>query len=673
MVDSTQMGLGLGARVDEGQTIITERVRAKMPEAAAYVHEGKFITANRAYLKLFGLRKLQDLQGMTLLGMVPRTDQAALKSAMTLALKFSQVVHLEVTGMTNLGSLAAMEMFIAPTRINGEPCHKVFARLREGPKLVPHDIDKTLGDASIAGFVNVEAKDEEEVIVDTVSQRPAFKGILAQILTNHVLANLTFAIVLLMGIMAYFAMPRERDPVVNFNFINVVTFWGGASAEEIAKRVTTVLEDAIGEVSDVRFVSSSSREGVSNILVRFDELDDNTFDKRVSDLRRAIQNHQGELPPDAETPSVVEYTSSNSFPNAILVLSGAADDEVLRRQGEQIKADLERIRGTERVELVGLHSPELQVLFDPDRLESIGVDPSALANSITSYYQDISAGALDVSGERWLVRLVGIDSDPDYLAQIPVVTAQGEVTLGSLANVQRGRENPEQLARLDDRPAILVGVFKRGGANSLTLIEDVKNYIERRNQLVAQTGVSLLLVNDQTRVTTEAIAMMQNNSLMGLLLVFIVATLFLGWQIAFFTCIGIPFTIAGTFWLLSLLGMTLNVVVLLGVILSIGMLVDDAVVVVESIIYRLQRGMDSLRACVDALQEVSAPVLASVLTTMAAFLPLMMLPGILGSFMEVVPLVVIVALAVSLVVGYWMLPSLVILANIFFDRPTAIT
>ncbi|MCP5424558.1 MAG: efflux RND transporter permease subunit [Gammaproteobacteria bacterium] len=495
---------------------------------------------------------------------------------------------------------------------------------------------------------------------------------LSRFLNNHVLANLSFAVVLVVGTLSYLNLPREQDPTINFNWLDITTVLSGASAEDVEKQVTDILEDAVRKVSDVRFVSSNSREGISSVLVRFEDIEPAVFDKRVNDLRREIQNKERELPEAAETPRILEITSSNAFPSASLVVSGPADDENLRWQAEAVKEDLERLKGVDQVMEVALHEPELQVKFFPDRLEGLGLTPPDLADTVTRYYRDVAAGTVQVNQRDWLIRLAGAESDPQYLAHLPVVTAQGEVPLSTLAVVERGRRKAEQLVRFDGQPAVMLGITKKAEANMLELVERIKAYLETRNSLSDRTGVRLVLVDDQTTITRNALRLMQNNAIVGLLLVLLVTWLFLGSRIALLTCIGIPFILAGTFWMLSILGQTLNVTVLLGVVISLGMLVDDAVVVVEAVFYRVQRGLDALTATLESLKEVFAPVTTAVLTTIAAFLPLMLLPGILGQFMLVIPLVVTTALTISLMEAFWMLPAHVMSANINFQRPSRI-
>ena len=493
---------------------------------------------------------------------------------------------------------------------------------------------------------------------------------LARLFQNHVLANLTFVLVLAMGLFSYNLLPRQQDPTMNFNWIDITTVLPGATAEDVEQRVTEVLEQKIRRVADIRFVSSVSRESVSNILVRFEDIGPRVFDKRTSALRREIQDAENELPVEATTPFIFEITSANAFPSAVLAVVGQDNDENLRRQTEHIKKDLEQIKGLDRVIGTGLSDPELQINFLSERLESAGISPGQLADTIQRSFRDIAVGSARVEDQNWLVRITGTASDPDLLARLPVAGAEHEIALGSLAEVVRGREKATRAVRFNGRPAIMLAITKKENANTLQLVERVSSYLNDRNRFQQRTGVELVLIDDQTEITRNALRIMQTNSLLGLVMVLLVTWLFLGSRIALLTTIGIPFILAGTFWALHSIGQTLNVSVLLGVVISLGMLVDDAVVVVESIYYRLQRGAETLSAIMSSLKEVTTPVTTAVLTTMAAFLPLMLLPGILGKFMLVIPLVVTISLAISLVEAFWMLPVHILGANINFNRPS---
>ncbi len=496
---------------------------------------------------------------------------------------------------------------------------------------------------------------------------------LSRLLQHHVLANLTFVLVLVLGFITYNMLPREKDPSINFNWIQITTSMPGASAEDVEKLITTPLEDAVSKISDIRFISSVSREAISSVLVRFNDLEARLFDKRISDLRREVQNVENtELPDEASSPFIFEITSANAFPTASLVLLGQANDEQLRSQGRQLEKDLERLNGIDRVDALGLRDPELKVVFDPARVSALGLNAADLADTVSLYFRDISAGSVRMDNREVLLRLVGTGEAPGLLESLPIVTAEGEVTLGSLAAVRRDRERAKRLVSYQEQPALLLSVFKKESANTLELVERLNRFMEQRNKVLSAFGLQLVLVDDQTLSTRNAINIMETNALLGLILVLFVTWAFLGSRIAFFITIGIPFTLAGTFLALSAMGQTVNNSVLLGVVISLGMLVDDAVVVVEGIYYRIRQGMAASRAAVESLREVFAPVTASVLTTMAAFMPLMLMPGILGQFMMVIPLVVTLALALSLFEAYWILPAHVIGARVSFDRPSRI-
>ncbi len=496
---------------------------------------------------------------------------------------------------------------------------------------------------------------------------------LRSLFSNHVLANVTFVVIMVIGTISYINLPRAKDPEVNFNWISVITALPGGSAEDVEKLISKPLEDAIQHVADIKFVSSDSREGISNILVRFESISDRTFDKRINDLRREIQNKtNSDLPKAALAPAILEITSANSFPTAVVVLQGEADDELLRRTAKGVKQDLERIKGVDGLNASGLHDPELQVEFFPQKLQAYGITPTQLTDSISAHFRDVSAGDADIGNRKWLVRLIGTDSDPSYIAKLPVITARGEITVDSVADVGRGRKAASQLVLYKGKPAVMFAINKKPKANTLDMVERIDAYIKSKNKVLAQQGMDVVLLDDQTSPTREAINVMESNALLGLALVMVVTWLFLGTHLSIFIGLAIPFVLAATFWVLDMTGQTLNQSVLLGVVIVLGMLVDDSVVVVESIHYRLQRGMDAMQASMESLAEVFKPVTASVLTTVAAFLPLMLLPGVIGDFMFVVPFVVTVALIISLLEAYWLLPVHIIAAKVRFDRPSQV-
>lgn len=495
----------------------------------------------------------------------------------------------------------------------------------------------------------------------------------ARFITNHPLANVSFAVILLLGVLSYLNMPREQDPEINFNWLVVNTVLPGASAEDVEKKVTDPLEEAIRTLPDIRFVSSTSRDNSSVILVRFRDVSERQFDKHVTDLRRLVQNkYNSDLPDDAREPDVQEITTSNGFPTAMVLLTGPASDERLRRTARQIKDDIERLPGVDRVLATGQGDPELRVEFSPAEAAARGLSAAQIADTVRAWFRDTFAGRARVGDDDWLVRVIGQQADADYLAQLSVLspTLGSPVPLSAVATVETARARPGSLASSDGQPAVILAVTKKSKVNTLSLVEDINRYVGERTPSLKTGGFALMLFDDQTVPTKQAIGVMEVNALIGLMVVLGLCWLFLGTRLAMLVGLGIPFSLAGAFAVLHAFDFTLSIPVLLGIVIALGMLVDDTVVITEAIYYRVARGADALAATLGAVREVGLPVLAAVTTTIAAFLPLMLMPGIVGKFMLLVPLVVTLALAISLLEAYWMMPAHVVGLNLNFTRKT---
>ncbi|MDP3289602.1 MAG: efflux RND transporter permease subunit, partial [Methyloversatilis sp.] len=358
----------------------------------------------------------------------------------------------------------------------------------------------------------------------------------ARFISNHPLANITFVVVLLLGLISYLGLPREQDPEINFNWVQITAALPGASPEDVEKRVLQPLEDAIKNVSDIRFISSAARDGLAGILVRFDDIEPAVFDKRINDLRREIQNKaRAELPVEAKEPQIIEVTSSNGFPTAQVLLTGQADDEVLRAIGRELRTDLERMRGVDRVFALGLHDPELRIEYSPQAAQARGLLPTDIADGVAGWFRDVFAGRQRAGEQEWLVRVVGQDADPGWLADVGVAaSARGGamVKLDEVAGVVRARARPSQMVSSGGQASVLFSVSKKAGVNTLAMVERINDYVERKNAVLTQQGLKLELMDDQTVPTREAISIMEWNALFGLMCVIGLCWIFLGTRIA---------------------------------------------------------------------------------------------------------------------------------------------
>lgn len=475
------------------------------------------------------------------------------------------------------------------------------------------------------------------------------------LLRSHGLADLVLAVVLVLGAWSYFAMPRAQYPEVQLNWVAVAVLWPGASAQDVERDITLPLEAAARRVADVRFVAATSRDHVATLLVRFDNIDPGRFERRLAALDREIRQASAQFPKEARPPQVIELTSSNFFPTAMVVVTGEAADGRVCRLAEATRDQLERLPGVARVWSYGLRARELAVGFDPVALEQHRVSLEDLTRAVAEQSRSLPAGMADVGGRRYALRVQGLNANPDFLAELPIATADGRlVPLAELAQVTHGVSPPRELISLDGQPAVLLSVTKREQVNTLQLTDAVRDLVDRTNARFDAPVLTLL--DDQSAQTREAIGVMEANALFGLCVVLLVTWFFLGHRLAVLTSLGVPFALAGMFLALHLMGHTLNVSVLLGVAIVLGIPLDDAVVVAEAIRLRLAAGMDRVAAVSAALKEVARPVTASIFATCLAFAPLLLLPGLLGRFMFVTPLVVILTLICSLAASLWILP-----------------
>lgn len=479
------------------------------------------------------------------------------------------------------------------------------------------------------------------------------------IFRSHRLADLILVMLLLLGAWAYQAMPRAQYPEVELNWVAVAVVWPGATAQDVERELALPLEAAARRVSDVRFVAATSRDHVATLLVRFHDLDQSRFERRLAALDREIRQASADFPKEARSPQIIELTSSNFFPTAMVVVSSGTSSSVADGRvcelAEATRDKLEKLSGVSRIWSYGMRSRELAVTFDPAALEQHGVSLEALTRAVAEQTRSLPAGMADMSGRRYAMRVEGLNANPDFLAELPIAGTDGRmVQVGELARVATGIAPARELVRLDGKPAVLLSVIKRENVNTLELTEAIHALVDETNR--AFGAPILTLLDDQSVSTREAIRVMEANALFGLIVVLAVTWFFLGHRLALLTSIGVPFALAGMFLALYLMGHTLNVSVLLGVAIVLGIPLDDAVVVAEAIRLRLAAGMQRTAAVAAALQEVARPVTASIFATCLAFAPLLFLPGLMGRFMFVTPLAVILTLICSLAASLWILP-----------------
>jgi multidrug efflux pump subunit AcrB len=484
----------------------------------------------------------------------------------------------------------------------------------------------------------------------------------AQLYRNHVLATLVYFSVVLLGFLAYSQLPREQAPELDLKVASIIVTLPDASAEDVEKRVIDPVEKMLREkIKDIDHVNTNASPGSAIVDIRFKEnIKPYLYERHIQELRREIQVLALANWPKAPPPEVMEGNSFSEDWYKVLVY-GPGNDDNFRRQARQVQRDLQQLPGIANVLNKGLEDAELAIVFDPVKLATFGLDPSALTNTIQGYFADANAGKVKVDNLEWLVRITGKDNPASKLANLPIVSAKGLVRLGDVAEITRSGQSALMGARFKGQPCIVLMPFKQPGANVLELVDRINAYIYERNKVNASTGVKLYLLIDTSDTIRNSLKVMEEHAWSGMLLVFAVTWLMLGTRLSLLTTLAVPFSLAGVFIALQITSNSLNLSVLLGIVIVLGMLVDDAVVVVEAIDDKLRRGLSSLDATVAALKEVWLPVTTSSFTTIASFIPLILVGGFLGQMMGIVPQVVCIGLMVSLVQALWIVPTQAVL------------
>ncbi len=458
------------------------------------------------------------------------------------------------------------------------------------------------------------------------------------------------AIIVLLGVKAYLSLPRESSPDVKIPFVMVMTPYAGTSPEDMENLVTRKLEKQLKGMEDLKEMTSSSSYGMSVITLEFESTVD--MSDALQAARDRVELAKPDLPDDPKEDLVVqEISASDAFPVMQVNLYGDLDLFLLKKLGEDLQEDLEQIKGVLGVDLIGGIENEVQVDVDPEKLAFYNLGILDVQDAIALQNITIPGGKLSLGIYDYQVRVPGEVTDVQEL--LGFVLNPGiypPVYLGDVATVKFGIKDRETISRVFGQDAVTLIIKKRSGENLIRIAEDVKTVVEEaRNYFPAGTEVEI--VADQSVQIRRMVKELENNILSGLLLVFLVLLAFFGVRNALFVGLAIPMSMLISFIVLSILGITLNMVVLFSLIMALGMLVDNAIVIVENIFRHRGKGSTSEVAADTGTSQVAGAVIASTLTTVCAFGPLVLWPGIMGEFMSYLPITVIITLLASLLVA----------------------
>jgi multidrug efflux pump len=457
------------------------------------------------------------------------------------------------------------------------------------------------------------------------------------------------------GLVSYLRVPRESMPEIVIPNIIVTTVYGGVAPGDIETLVTQPLEDELNTIADVKVISSTSREGVSSINIEFVAGMDMT--EALQRVREKVDLAKPELPAAAYDPQIFEINTSQ-FPIMQVNIAGPYNQVRLREVAEEIQARFEQIPSVLEAQLSGGLDREVHVDVDLAKLKFYGLAFSDVSDAVRGENVTVPGGSIDVGELKYLVRVPGEFEATSAIGDIVIETRDGRpVYVRDIAAVDFGFKERDSYARLDGFPVISLAIVKRSGANILETADAVRAVLAEAEPALPP-GTVTKITADQSNDINDMVSSLENNIISGLLLVMAVLLFFLGTRTAPFVGLAIPLSMLISFVIMQIIGFTLNMVVLFSLILALGMLVDNAIVVVENIYRYRERGFARAEAARFATGEVSTPIIASTATTLAAFVPLAFWPGIVGEFMKYLPLTLIITLSSSLFVALVILPTL---------------
>ena len=472
---------------------------------------------------------------------------------------------------------------------------------------------------------------------------------------NSTAVIVLFLFVTIAGLLSYRSIPKESFPEAEIPNLVVNTIYPGVSPSDVESLVTRKIEEELTTISDIKELTSTSVEGYSSVVAEFES--DVNMDEALQKVREKVDLARPELPADAEDPSIFELSMAE-IPVMQVNLAGGYGLVRLKELGEDLQDRIESIPAVLRVSLRGGLEREVKVDVDLAKLKYYDVSFNDVLDAIRLENVNVPGGSIDVNGLKYLVRVDGEFDDPSVIRDLVVKTAGGQpVYVRDVADVEFGFAERETYARLGDEPVVTLDVVKRSGENIIATAEAVRAEVEAMQPLFPPSTV-VSITSDQSEDISEMVMSLQNNIISGLLLIVGVLLFVLGLRTSMFVAVSIPTSMFLSFVILGLLGVSMNMVVLFSLILALGMLVDNAIVVVENIYRFVEEGWDRKTAAKKATGEVAIPVIAATATTLAAFLPLLFWPGMAGEFMKYLPMTLIVTLSSSLFVALVIVPTL---------------
>lgn len=478
-------------------------------------------------------------------------------------------------------------------------------------------------------------------------------GAISYMARNSVAANLAMLVIAAAGAIGLFSIKQEIFPEFSVGMISVSVVYPGASPEEIEQGIILAVEEEVSGLDGVDQVNSSASEGMGLVVVEVRS--DADEDIVLADVSSAV-DRISTFPEDAEEPTVSLISTRMSVIS--LVVSGEQDLRTLHDLAEEVREELLQREEITQVELQGVPPLEVSIEVPREQLEALGLTLDQVAQQVRAASVELPGGSIETTGGEIMVRLDNRRRWGHELEDVIIRgTADGfELRLGDIATVHDGYEDTHQAAYFDGEPAVRIVTYRVGDETPTTVAAAVREVVEQLHTELPST-VTLSVWDDRSEILRDRIDLLTRNAWMGFMLVLLILGLFLKARLAGWIALGIPISLLGAFALMPSLGLSVNMITLMAVIITLGLVVDDAIVVGENIYRRFEEGLPPLEASIVGAKEMALPVTFSVLTTIAAFSPLFFIPGVMGKVFWSIPAVVIAVLLFSLVESFFILPA----------------
>lgn len=472
-------------------------------------------------------------------------------------------------------------------------------------------------------------------------------------------------LLLVAGFISYVNIPKEARPDVNVPIIYVSMSLKGISPEDAERLLVRPMESEVKSIEGIKEIRSSAFQGGANVLLEFEA--GFNADNALADVREKVDIAKAELPDTADEPSVNEVNLS-LFPIIIVTLGGEVPERALLKIGRDLQEKIEGISSVLEATIGGDRDEQVEIVIDPLLVDSYGLDPKLVLDAISRSNQLIAAGSLRGAKGSFAVKVPGLFENVDDILDMPLKTSgDSVVTVRDIAAVRRTFEDRATYARLNGKPAISIEVKKRTGENIIETVDAVKALVAGERESWPDQ-ITVTFSSDDSKNIRDMLRDLQNNVLSAILLVMIIIVAALGVRTGLLVGIAIPGSFLTGILVLSAFGLTVNVVVLFALILSVGLLVDGAIVVTEYADRRMIEGASRAKAYTEAAKRMAWPIIASTATTLAAFLPLLFWPGLVGEFMKFLPITLIATLIASLFMALIFVPTL----GAQFGKPGAV-